>query len=229
MAGRPARPVVPLTVRQRFLVAKNRGLVYYLVRRFLARVPGAAYLEDDLIGEGMLGLIAAAQSPTYDPRRVRFTTYASRAILNRVSRAVGETLIHVPVWVREGQKVPKRPTHVPTVVPFGEDAESGGGEVLVPGRDDPPDAALLQREDEEARRHTAKRVRWALQRLTLRERQVMRARYGLGQPAALTRREVGCKLRISVTRVREIEAAARGKLRTVLRAPPALPPPVARR
>jgi RNA polymerase sigma factor (sigma-70 family) len=55
-------------------------------------------------------------------------------------------------------------------------------------------------------------LRWNSAGLSRREREILRARYGLGQPVA-TLREVACELKVSAARVHQIERHALDKLR----------------
>ena len=75
----------PLTPQQERLVLENRGLVYWQAHRFdRQRARGRVDLED-LIGEGMIGLVNAAR--LYDPSEgFAFSTYALPAIYRRMDK-----------------------------------------------------------------------------------------------------------------------------------------------
>ena len=63
------------------LIKSNTGLVHWQAKRFAWC--GAAY--DDLVQEGMLGLLIAAQK--FDPTRgVKFSTYATWWVRQRIGR-----------------------------------------------------------------------------------------------------------------------------------------------
>ena len=64
------------------MVLANLGLVAYLATRFRGR--GLA--TDDLIGEGMIGLVRAAS--TFDPAKGRFNSYAGLCIVGKIRRAI---------------------------------------------------------------------------------------------------------------------------------------------
>ena len=61
------------------LVTENLKLVPYLFHR-LKRTALTERYSEDIIAEGYIGLIKAAQ--TYDPMKSKFSTYASRCIVN---------------------------------------------------------------------------------------------------------------------------------------------------
>lgn len=85
-----------LATRNR-LVEKNLGLVHYIAKRFL----WASLEYEDLVGEGNLGLLRAAED--YDPDRgATFATYAVPWIRQAIQRAIDDTgdLIRVPVHAR---------------------------------------------------------------------------------------------------------------------------------
>jgi RNA polymerase primary sigma factor len=78
------------------LVEANLGLVHTIAGDFVGR----GLEMDDLVGEGHLGLIRAAQQ--FDPRfGARFSTYAAYWIKEAIGRALIETapVIRVPAWM----------------------------------------------------------------------------------------------------------------------------------
>jgi RNA polymerase sigma factor (sigma-70 family) len=86
------------------LVLHNFGLAGRIVKQVVRRRPGRDY--DDLFSEALLALIAAAEK--YNPARhpVRFSTYATPAIHNRLRHYTdGETLVRVPNYVQDADKV----------------------------------------------------------------------------------------------------------------------------
>ena len=83
-------------VARNHMVQANLGLVGAIAREFRGR--GLAL--DDLIGEGNLGLIRAAEE--FDPRfGVRFSTYAAHWIKEAIRHALINTTatIRVPAWM----------------------------------------------------------------------------------------------------------------------------------
>lgn len=206
MASHPAKRDEPMTVRQRFLVQKNRGLVYHLARAFVARYPTAKHLEDELVSEGMLGLIAAATSRSFDPTRVKFVTYAGRSIFRKMQRCAGEKLIWIPVYLRESQRKLKKPVTMPVITRFAAYDDDGAWE---PECDDPPEAALALAED-------VALLRRALRCLTPRERRIVRRRFGISQREGQTLAAISREMGITRERVRQVQDEALEKLRTAM-------------
>lgn len=77
----PRQPVMlaPLTAQQSLMVSNNMGLVYWYAPRC-----GPAYLKDDLVQAGMLGLCRAVHK--WDPSRGPFAYYAVQWIRSFTSR-----------------------------------------------------------------------------------------------------------------------------------------------
>lgn len=73
------------------LVVDNQKLAYHMVKKFIARVGNDMNRVgslDDLHGIALLSLVKAAASPSYDPARSKFTTYACQSIWNDLSLAL---------------------------------------------------------------------------------------------------------------------------------------------
>ena len=70
-----------LTIEQEKLVTDNMKLVYYHVNKLQVN-PFVINNKDDLVSEGMKGLIKAAR--TFDPTKCKFATYSTRCILNEI-------------------------------------------------------------------------------------------------------------------------------------------------
>lgn len=79
------------------LIVANFGLVIHFAQRY--QCSGATV--DDLIQEGMRGLIRAAQEYDPQPHNARFSTYASYWIRNKIQRAViaNSSLIRLPDYI----------------------------------------------------------------------------------------------------------------------------------
>jgi RNA polymerase primary sigma factor len=90
--------------RGRLLVA-NLRLVVSIAKRFIGR--GLPF--DDLVQEGNLGLIRAAEG--FDPaRRLKFSTYATYWIRQRICRAIADQsrLIRIPAYLHDRLLVMRR-------------------------------------------------------------------------------------------------------------------------
>ena len=83
---RRSRPIRTDVESRNWVVQANLGLVYRVARQFLRR----GLTIDDLVGEGNLGLIRAAQQ--YDPSQgTRFSTYATYWIRDAIQSALANT------------------------------------------------------------------------------------------------------------------------------------------
>lgn len=75
-----------MTPEQTLLVEENTGLVHYLIKKYFPKAP----IEyDDLVQEGMIGLMKAAEH--YEPGRVKFSSFAATVIRNEICMAVRKT------------------------------------------------------------------------------------------------------------------------------------------
>jgi RNA polymerase sigma factor (sigma-70 family) len=99
---RPRDPTQPLTVRQKFLVQKNRGLVYVIVRTVyrLNWIAHAYGTEEDVLQDGMIALCNSARR--YNPKvGVKFSTYATIAIRHEIHKRFAEAgMVHIPDYAR---------------------------------------------------------------------------------------------------------------------------------
>jgi RNA polymerase sigma factor (sigma-70 family) len=103
---------VPTPAERTELILSNRGLAAHVARRYR----GAAIDLDDLVQEGMLGLIRASRD--FDPAKGTFATHAVpwvRAFVRRaVRRAAGQSArgdlrLTVAPLGDDAEKVPDRP------------------------------------------------------------------------------------------------------------------------
>jgi len=224
-------------VRNQF-VEHNLKLVIYATKRF--RNLGLPF--SDLIQAGNLGLLRAVEMFDHR-RGLKFSTYACWWIHQACIRAIqnDSRTIRVPThlygrMLRMRTAVAKLSTvlsRAPTVKelsqeldleepeteklieafknPLSLDAPNAGGETTIgEGVADPipahPVEAIYQA-------RLQRQLKGMLARLPLRERQVLRWRFGLGGKHNHTLQEIGDRLGLSRERARQLESVAIGKLR----------------
>ena len=221
------------------LVMHNLRLVYSIASRYKGR--GVGYL--DLVQEGTLGLIRAAEKFEYE-KGFRFSTYCFNWITQAVRRYVGDagTLIRFPTHVQEqiGRLYKER---------YAEQARTGhegDADTIAANAGMAPDKAreLLQLrnltvsldapkydEDDETlvdglvgetfgeasdsaeQASLGNFLDHAIRRLESNEQQVVLARWGLQNGPPLTRAEIADKLGVSREWVRQLERSALKKLK----------------
>ncbi len=170
----------PNAVRQT-LIEHNLRLVVYIARKFENTGVGI----EDLISIGTIGLIKAVN--TFDPdKKIKLATYASRCIENEILMFLRRT---------SRQKL-----EVSLDEPLNTDWD--GNELLlsdVLGTD----GDLVYRSIEE----TVERqmLSAALSRLSLREKEIMRLRFGLGGGQEKTQKEVADMMGISQSYISRLE------------------------
>ena len=228
---------------RRSLIEANLRLVVSVARGYVGR--GLAFM--DLIAEGNFGLIRAVEK--FDPaRRLRFSTYAVWWIRDAVQSAImnqGRT-VRVPVHVlRDLAQILRVERELATRLgaPPGLDeiAAAAGREVRdvaelfrVNERVDSLDAldsgeraliGFMQERDEGAAGLSAldgERLAALIARLSERQREVLRRRFGLEDMPVQSLAEIGRDLGISRERARQIQEEGLKRLRgLVAAAPPA--------
>jgi RNA polymerase primary sigma factor len=226
------------------LIEANIRLIYKIARRYRCR----SYTLDDLVQEGVVGLISAIER--FDESRgFRLSTYALHWIRQSIARAVEQNdhMIHIPMQataeirrltrLREerARELGRTPSAVELARETGlseerveqllgttEDAFSFeatvGSEQDTSLLDLAEDPTAADPEDEALRHFSRRQLRGLIECLNPRERWVLEERFGLDGRSPQTLDEVSRRLRISRERVRQIEVRAMQKLRHALRA-----------
>lgn len=226
------------------LIETNIRLVYSLARRYRCR----SYSQEDLVQEGIIGLVQAVER--FDEARgCRLSTYAMHWIRQGIARAVeqNDRLIHVPIQasaeMRRVQKLRDQLTRrlgrepsdpelaEATGIPeerlaqlLGTVQETISLEALV-GQDH--ESSLLDLAEDPSAKNPEEdalalayhnSLRELVQTLRPREREVLEERFGFGGRNPTTLDELSRRMRMSREGVRQIEARAIQKLRRAIRA-----------
>jgi len=219
---------------RRRLILANLRLVVFLSRRY--RNCGLGLL--DLISEGNLGLVRAADR--FDPERgVRFSTYAAWWIRQGILRGIAEqtAAVRLPATVVQQMRrflVQERtlrqrlqrdvaPAEVGEALGMSSpQAERLAGLIQSAKSIDEMGpfadpllrhAALPSVEELVQQQIDQERLEQFLRRLSEREEQILRIRYGFDDGVAHTLQQTGDRFGITRERVRQIEKRALGKLR----------------
>lgn len=174
------------------LIEHNLRLVAHIVKKYYAERAE----QDDLISIGTIGLIKAVN--TFKPdKSIKLATYASKCIQN-------ELLMHF----RQKRKTAGEVSLSETLDSDGENNSLALIDVICC-----EDEGIKEVENHD-RYHAMNRA--LADCLDMREREIIRLRYGIGLAAPLTQREVAESLCISRSYVSRIEKKALQKLRSGL-------------
>ena len=175
------------------LVERNLRLVAHIIKKYYTQTEE----QEDLISIGTIGLIKAVN--TFKPDRgIRLATYASRCIENEVL-----------MYFRARRKLQGEVSLSDAIETDGDGGDLSIGDVV--GRNDTLLEDLQDKDDRALLR------RLVAERLTEREADIIRRRYGLEGHPPQTQRQVAAAYNISRSYVSRIEKKALGKLEQALR------------
>ena len=175
------------------LVEHNLRLVAHIIKKYYTQ----AEEQEDLISIGTIGLIKAVNTFKAD-KGIRLATYASRCIENEIL-----------MYFRRTKKLQGEVSLNEAIETDGDGAELSIGDVV--GKSDTMLEDLQDKDDRALVR------RLVAERLTEREADVIRRRYGLEDRVPQTQRQVAAAYKISRSYVSRIEKKALGKLEEALR------------
>ena len=175
------------------LVERNLRLVAHIIKKYYTQ----AEEQEDLISIGTIGLIKAVN--TFRPDKgIRLATYASRCIENEIL-----------MFFRRTKKLQGEVSLNEAIETDGDGAELSIGDVV--GKSDTMLEDLQDKDDRALVR------RLVAERLTEREADIIRRRYGLEGRVPQTQRQVAAAYHISRSYVSRIEKKALEKLEEALR------------
>ena len=223
------------------LIESNQRLVFKIAMKY-ARYMGQGLTFDDLLQEGTYGLIRATQrfDPDKGCRFSTYATYWIQQAISRAV-ADQSRVVRLPAYVHEIVTQAHRTAgalraqlgRTPTAEEVGEamgippkkaeqyllySGETASLDMSMDADEDNtlidylPDERSIDPAREVERRDVRAHVIGALSRLTDREQEVVRLRYGLEDGFTQTLREVSERLHLSRERIRQIEKEALHKL-----------------
>jgi len=194
---------------KRELVERNYRLVWHLARRWHARYNPIHFAVEDFASEGVLGLYEAIRN--WDPERktATFATYASKAIWACMFREwkTKESIIRVPVNAKAKWAYVYS---LDAPMAFGNNGEE------VPFMDFIVDRDALEESQHLGEEGDVAKVVAAVDRLSRRQREAVRARFLKEEP--LTLAAAGETMGICRERVRQLQNLGLDRLRDDLHA-----------
>ena len=171
------------------LIERNLRLVVYIARKF----ENTGIYVEDLISIGTIGLIKAIN--TFNPlKNIKLATYASRCIENEILMYLRKNSnMRSEVSIDEPLNVDWDGTELLLSDILGTD-----NDVICKNIEDEVDKALLID---------------AMKKLSVREQQIMRLRFGLGNGKEKTQKEVADMLGISQSYISRLEKRIIGRLK----------------
>ena len=174
------------------LIEHNLRLVAHIVRKYYASSPE----EDDLVSIGTIGLIKSVDSFDIE-NGARFATYAARCIQNEIL-----------MYFRSQRKL-QNEVSINETIDTDREGNALTYEDVVAVEDTIAD-------DLDTKMKISGALRYIMQRLDPREREILILRYGLDGKEPATQREAAERLGISRSYVSRIEKSALGKIREAL-------------
>jgi RNA polymerase nonessential primary-like sigma factor len=193
-------PAVVLTVR---------GYIYQQALRLAGPAFALGHSIDDLVQEGNLGALMAAQR--FDPRRgARFLTYAGWWIKQRMLAALGQDAISIPPRTREAlRKAGELPPCASLDLCVGSEEDNAWVDLLA--GDDPELQSIAESLDMEGHLGSA------LAKLSAEDRILLVRRYGLGGLQEESLGELSAILGVTRECVRQRQIKAERRLRRLMR------------
>lgn len=171
------------------LISHNLRLVVYIAKKF----ENTGIDIEDLISIGSIGLIKAVNSFKYD-KNIKLATYSSRCIENEIL-----------MYLRKVQK-----TRGDVSMDEAINAESDGTEIHLGDIV----CATTGNVDDDLDVSVEKNLLWlAVNKLSIREQEIMQLRFGLGGGEERTQKEVANMLSISQSYISRLEKKILGRLK----------------
>ncbi|MBQ7973351.1 MAG: sigma-70 family RNA polymerase sigma factor [Clostridia bacterium] len=171
------------------LISHNLRLVIYIAKKF----ENTGIDIEDLISIGSIGLIKAVNSFKYD-KNIKLATYSSRCIENEIL-----------MYLRKVQKTRNDVSMDEAINADSEGSEIRLGDVI---------CTTENNIDEELDMKVEKNLLWlAVDKLSIREQEIMQLRFGLGGGKERTQKEVANMLEISQSYISRLEKKILSRLK----------------